>query len=234
MRERGLGGLVPGNVPIPTRIFHITSIQNLPAIFGSGVLLSKNALGAANTLYANIAYATIQARRANQQVECGPGGVIHDYVPFYFAPQSPMLYAVHTGTVPGCVGGQAEIVHFESSAQNIRAAGLGFAFFDMHSSVALSQAYDDLGQLGAVAWDVITEAPSNDGYCRYWQSDINKPKYARRKELRQAEFLVHRAVPLHLVTRVGVLNEQARERVDEIARSAGRALRVDVCSDWYY
>lgn len=42
-----------------------------------------------------IAHNTIQDRRAQTYVPCLPGGNPHDYVPFYFAPCSPMLYAAH-------------------------------------------------------------------------------------------------------------------------------------------
>ena len=33
-------------------------------------------------------------------VPIGPGGAVSDYVLFYFAPRSPMMYAIHRGNVP--------------------------------------------------------------------------------------------------------------------------------------
>ncbi|NQU65245.1 MAG: DUF4433 domain-containing protein, partial [SAR324 cluster bacterium] len=33
--------------------------------------------------YKNIAHSTIQDKRANTKVPCGPGGCLHDYIPFY-------------------------------------------------------------------------------------------------------------------------------------------------------
>ncbi|MGQ7112742.1 DarT ssDNA thymidine ADP-ribosyltransferase family protein, partial [Escherichia sp. TWPC-MK] len=35
-----------------------------------------------------------QHRRSEMRVTCGPGGVVHDYVPFYFTKRSPMLLKV--------------------------------------------------------------------------------------------------------------------------------------------
>ena len=37
---------------------------------------------------------TIQTRRAEMEVTCGSGGVVHDYIPLYFGSMSPMLLAV--------------------------------------------------------------------------------------------------------------------------------------------
>jgi hypothetical protein len=33
----------------------------------------------------------IQKRRGETEVSCAQGGTLHDYVPFYFTPHSPML-----------------------------------------------------------------------------------------------------------------------------------------------
>jgi hypothetical protein len=84
-------------VPIP--IYHITHIDNLKSILSAGRLLAYNAMSAAKTQYPNIAYENIQDRRATTYVPCGRGGVLHDYVPFYFAPRSPMLYTINRGNV---------------------------------------------------------------------------------------------------------------------------------------
>ena len=76
--------------PKPTRLFHITAIANLPAILASGALLSKNGGAAAGINYQNIAHSGAQGARAIRAVPEPLGGVVHDYVPFYFAPRSPM------------------------------------------------------------------------------------------------------------------------------------------------
>jgi hypothetical protein len=183
---------------------------------------------------ANIAYSGLQQKRAVRQITTGPCGVIHDYVPFYFAPRSPMLMAINTGAVPGCAHRQEHIVHLESAVQLVSQAGLPYVFFDMHSAVALAQDYDDLAHLGQLSWDLICEQPQLDGYCKYWQSDINKPKYARRKEKRQAEFLVHQQFPLRLVTRIGVQNQKALNDVNVMLHNSGLAISTQLMPAWYY
>lgn len=45
-------------------------------------------------MHKNIANMTIQERRAGMDVPVGPGGKVHDYVPFYFSSKNPMFLGV--------------------------------------------------------------------------------------------------------------------------------------------
>jgi hypothetical protein len=49
----------------------------------------------------SIAYEGIQQRRSEIEIPIPPYGILHDYIPFYFAPRSPMLYAIHKGMILG-------------------------------------------------------------------------------------------------------------------------------------
>jgi hypothetical protein len=109
-------------------IFHITHVDNLPAILQSKGLWCFNALQSHSVYYSNIAYAGIQDQRAGITVPCGPGGNLHDYVPFYFAPRSPMLYAIKMGNVPGHQGGQTPIIYRVSSIQAVNSSHSRFVF----------------------------------------------------------------------------------------------------------
>lgn len=53
----------------------------------------------------------------------------------------------------------------------------------------------------------------------------------RRK---QAEFLVHRFCPWEVVTRIGVLNQAVRRRVDGILGDHGAPTPTEVRESWYY
>ena len=221
--------------PTTTRLFHITAIENLPAIVAAGCLRAKNSAQMQGIDYTNIAHQSIQERRATKPVSAGRGGVIHDYVPFYFAPRSPMLMALHRGQVPDYAGGQEGIVTLETTVSHAIAHDPNsFVFYDMNASLAYSKAYDDLAHLGAVAWDLLNEPPVLDGFCKYWQSKAEPERYAKRMEKRQAEFLVHGSVPLHAITQIGVCNAHALLRVK--AALAGCALErlVFVRPFWYY
>jgi hypothetical protein len=50
----------------------------------------------------------IKERCRNRAVNTGPGGTIGDYVPFYFAPRSPMLYRIACDHRDGVSGRYAD------------------------------------------------------------------------------------------------------------------------------
>lgn len=221
--------------PQPTRLFHITAIANLPAIFAAGALLSKNGGAAAGINYQNIAHAGAQGARAVRTVPNPPGGLVHDFVPFYFAPRSPMLYAINGGRVAGCPWRQGDIVHFETTVQNVAGLGQPYVFYDRNATLAFSTPYTDLAHLDtAVAWDLLTEAPQLDGFCMYWQSRAAVARYVDRMERRQAEFLVRDKTPLHCMTRLGVIDAARQAQVQTLLNQAGVALRVDIMPTWYF
>lgn len=219
----------------PTRIFHITAIANLPSVLATGALLCKQEATAQGLAYQNIAHAGAQGARARKAAPNPPGGLLHDYVPFYFAPRSPMLGAINQGNVVGCPWRQADIVHFETTVEAVTAQGLPFVFYDRNATLAYSQPCTDLSQLGDhIAWDLITEAPQLDGYCRYWHSKPDSERYSDRMERRQAEFLVKSQVDLNLMTRIGVFNLDKVVQVRTMLLQAQCALPVQAMPDWYF
>jgi hypothetical protein len=221
--------------PQPTRLFHISAIANLQAICAAGRLLSKNGGAAAGINYQNIAYAGAQSARAARTVPNPPGGSIHDYVPFYFAPRSPMLLTIDRGNVSGCPWRQADILHFETTVQQVAVLGRSFVFYDRNATLKYSKAYTSLADLdAAVAWDLLLEAPRLDGFCKYWHDNAANPRYADRMERRQAEFLVKTDIPLSHMTRLGVVDAVRKAQVEAILNGAGLALRVEVMRDWYF
>lgn len=63
---------------------------------------------------------------------------------------------------------------------------------------------------------------------------MNNPKYIRRMETRQAEFLVHKSVPLNLMNCVGVYSPEKAAEVQEIFDDADIDIPVEVKTAWYY
>lgn len=85
-------------MPIPAQFrhveaYHFVHLDNLESICRHG-LLSCNEQQRTGIRHRSIALAGIQHRRAQMAVPVGPGGVVHDYVPFYFCKRSPMLLHV--------------------------------------------------------------------------------------------------------------------------------------------
>lgn len=208
---------------MPTPIYHFTNVSNLASILADGGLLAYNAIRQASTDYINIAHQSIQARRATTQVPCGAGGTLHDYVPFYFAPRSPMLYTIEKGNVEGYNQGQRPVIHLVSTAEAVRAANLSFVFTDGHGIITFTEFFDDLSQLNQIDWDVMGS--------RYWNDTLEDND---RKRRRQAEFLIHNFFPWQLVIEIGVINGTMLAQVDKLLQNATHQPKVTVYRDWYY
>lgn len=225
---------MPGPKPDPTPIFHITPIVTLPSIAGAGRLLAKNEIRRLGIVTASIAYEGIQDRRAARKVPCGPKGTLHDYIPFHFAPRSPMLMAINGGRVPNCDYRQADIVHLVSEAQSVPKLGRPFVFSDVHAVFDYAQFFEDLERLDEIDWSIFFEPPLRDGYCPYWQNQHSNPTRVRRKEIRQAEFLVHQFLPLAAIREVSVINREAESRVRDTLVGTGWNPDVRIRPGWYY
>lgn len=222
-------------MPTPVRLFHITAIDNLNAIFKAGGLFSKNHLSKQNQSYQDIAHTGAQSKRASKAVIDPPGGELHDYVPFYFAPRSPMLMAIDRGNVKGCDLKQSDILHIEMLVRTAHNAGAEYVFYDRNATKFYSEAYTDPHQLHAViAWDLLTEPPTLDGFCKFFQDKHDDLKYVDRMEKRQAEFLVKNHVPLIWFKRIGVINKTKKNEVECLIHQHGLNLTVDIVKDWYF
>lgn len=219
--------------PDPLRLFHITAIPNLSRIATSGALLSKNRLITAGLVHENIAYENIQDRRARTPVPVGVRGVLHDYVPFHFAPRQPMLMAIHYGKVPGCTVKQDDIVHLVFRADKIAEDGLPFAFATHHPVTALADFYDTLDEIGKIDWDMFFDEPLIGGFAKFFHNPLDKPQYATRKETRQAEFLVHNQLPIHYLRGIGVFSDGKKAEVETLLGKIGLNAQIKVKREWY-
>lgn len=207
-----------------TSIYHITHINNLPLILNSGGLIAKHRLRQQRISYIDIAYEGIQDRRAKTSVPCGAGGVLHDYVPFYFAPRSPMLYAIHNGRVTGYTQGQKPIIHLVAKAEAIKAKNIAFAFTDGHAVMAYAEFYDDLAALEfEIDWALMES--------RYWFDNEEEPN---RKFKRQAEFLVYQFCPWRLITKICVIDSKIKSQVEQILENVSYQPDIEVDASWYY
>ncbi|ACF00622.1 conserved hypothetical protein [Rhodopseudomonas palustris TIE-1] len=220
--------------PIPTAIFHITAIANLDSIAKQGALLSKNEAAARGLVAANIAYDHIQGRRAVRTVPIAPGGTLHDYVPFYFAPRSPMLFTINQGNVPDCIYRQDDIVHLATTAQTVADTGQQIVFSDIHAALDYARFFSDLGSLTEIDWRIFFEPPRLEGYCKFWQNRQIPIHHLRRLEIRQAEFLVHGELPIAAISEIGVKTAQAAAQVEQAVAGSGWTPTVRVVPGWYF
>lgn len=204
------------NPPSDPPIFHITHVDNLPGILSEGGLwcdAQRIARGLANT---NIGYGHIKQRRLNRRVMTHAGGTLGDYVPFNFCARSVMLYVVHRGH-QDYAGGQENIVHLVSTVSRATALGRPWAFTDRHAELAHALHFDDLGRLGEVPWQVMSQT--------YWQ-DV--------REERQAEFLVREYFPWQAIYEIAVMSAAMEVRVRMAISQAAYQPQVTIRPNWYY
>ena len=200
-------------------------VANLEVILQRGGIHAPRATPADGLRYRVIHHQSIQTQRADKPVPCGPGGVIHDYVPFYFAARSPMLYAIYKGNVQDYDKGQGAIIYLVSDAQTVAFSGAGFVFTDGHAIVAMSEFFDDLSRLDTVDWSVMRG--------KMWNDTDRCPD---RKRRRQAEFMIHRFCPWPLIRGIAVIDNRIKRQVEGVLDRFPRLHRpiVRVKRGWYY
>jgi ssDNA thymidine ADP-ribosyltransferase, DarT len=203
-------------------VYHITHIDNIGAMARDGALRCDSSCNVNGIRPVSIAYDNLKAKRARWKVDVAQGGTLADYVPFYYAPRSPMLYAIDGGYVPSYDGGQVEVAHLVCSAQEI-ARPSGFAITNGHAISPLSDQFDDLACLDRIDWEIMPE--------RLWR---DTDEDGDRKRRRQAEFLVFETVAFEAVKQIGVLTKTVADRVRESLAGAAHRPPVIVRPDWYY
>ncbi len=209
--------------PTPTPIFHITHVDNLPTILSLGGLISCAMMNVQATSCRSIAHESIQDKRARTVVPCGLRGTLHDYIPFYFAPRSPMLYTISRGNVANGTGGQQRVVHLVSTAQAVYTPTCPVVFTDGHAIMALSQFFDNLADLDKIDWPLMS--------AEYWNDTQEDPD---RKRRRQAEYLIHQQMSWNLISEIGVFDRHIKAEVQTILKNSVHQPPVTVWRRWYY
>lgn len=129
-----------------TPIYHFTHAKNLPTILDSGQLNCKVRLPDSGQLV-SVSPDSVQEKKRNERVDCDPGGILHEYVPFYFAPRSPKIYVIPKGGVEGYDSNTTPLIYLVSSVERVRETGPRFAFSEGHPVVVLSSFYNDTADL---------------------------------------------------------------------------------------
>jgi hypothetical protein len=200
-------------------IYHITHVDNLAGIIKAGGLHCDR--DAQDIKIVNIAHQNIKGRRLRKAVPVGPGGVVADYVPFYFAPRSPMLFVINKGGVAGYTAGQGPIIYLCSTTEAVNAAGLQWVFTEGQAVMDYTDFFDNFKELNRIDWKIMGE--------KYWRDTDDDGDRCRR---RQAEFLVHNFFSWQLVTHIGVRDNATAQKVNGIL--GGNSPAVLIQAGWYY
>lgn len=208
-------------------IYHFTHIANVPSILRTGRLMAETLTG--TNLVTDVGDTEVKAKRRLRTIDCPPGGVVADYVPFYFAPRSPMMYRIacdyRDGIAGRYPGGDDPLVYLVSSVDRVASAGLAWVCSDGNCAASLTRFATTLEELAErVDWPLMAE--------EIWK---DTPEDMDRRRRRMAEFLVHREFPLDLVAGYAVRTDERKRELKQILVSAGVPdAYVDVRPHWYY
>lgn len=192
-------------------LFRITHIDNLAHDL-------ENGLWAQNTHYTNPDFVPIGdqgiiSRRNDQPVLTRTGGVLADYVPFYFCARSPMLHAIQHGP-PHLRRDPAEIIYYVMPIKVVLDHGGQWSFTDGNAKVHTSQHYDQKEDLARLDWQVIGS-----------QNWLGTHPDQDRKRRKMAEFLVKAHVPFAWIDYIITYDGAAQARVrGEVEKWGVRAL----------
>lgn len=211
--------------PTPTQVLHFTRIEHLPTILTRGIV-SDDLAKREGLLSQEVGNVEVKDLRSGLEVDAPPGGRVSEYVPFYFAPRSPPLYAITYGGVANYKGGSGRIVYLVTTLEKLNEAGLPIVLSDRNAALAYASFRSmDHGEPepGFVDWALMEE--------KIW---IDIEEYPDRRERRMAECLVHRWVPPDLILEVATRSEAVANEARGIVREVGLSLSVQVRPDWYF
>ncbi|MER7004640.1 DUF4433 domain-containing protein [Dactylosporangium sp. NPDC000555] len=209
--------------PEPVWIMHFTHVSHLTAIAAAG-LLSDSAAQGASSFKVEVGNTGIKEQRRRRVVPVAPGGVVADYAPFYFAPRSPMMFAIFKGRVPTYQGTCDELVYLVSKVQRMIDLGLTTVFTDRNAALQVARFSTDVSELASmIDWPLMRAT--------YWNNTEAEPD---RRERRMAECLVHGGVPWSAFSAVVTRNEACAQQATAALTAAGATTHVYVRPTWYF
>ena len=201
-------------------------MRNLAGVADAGVLWSDAKRIELDLECEVVGMSKIKQRRLLELgVDCHPGTMVGEYVPFYFCPRSIMLYIIYMRNHPELTyrGGQRPIVHLQSDLRAVVAWAeqhdRRWAFSTENAGTYYAQFFACLDQLDEINWTAVRATDFRN---------------AQIKDGKQAEFLMHESFPWPLVEKVGVFNAATVEEVREALAGASHKPTVEVKRNWYY
>lgn len=202
-------------------IWRIVHRDNLNWILDNGLHCANSGITAPH--YEAIGNQDLISRRGSRVVPIVPGGVLADYVPFYFTPFSPMMYNIYTGR--GGVNQRAneDILILVSSLPKIQEKGIPFVFTDRHAYTQLAEFSSNISELGKLDWPLLQQ--------RNFQRNPNDPVQIERY---QAEALIYNHCPIDSLIGVVCYTDELKLSIEHEVAQRGLTLDVQKLPQWYF
>jgi hypothetical protein len=237
---------------MPTRfIFRQVYFADLPTFLADGEIRSKN--HASPQSCHQTSYQEIVDRRGSREFVMPNGGVVNDFVPFYFSPITPFTCAIYKRKVPlvspaGQALGQAsedDRIFFVAKPDSFRGSKLCYYFSNLalNSHAPPPSIISNLDHLEThVEWGLFDENPikaaiSEIGYagvCQFFHSRSDPIRYMNRSPKRMAEFLVHGAVPLDHVACLIAKTDFMRDKLVRMMDASAWKIPIYTKSGCYF
>lgn len=201
-------------------LFRITHRDNVAHLLRHGMQCRSSTVFDSN--FVTIGNPDIIDRRKGWPVDVPPGGVLADYVPFYFTPRTPMLYNIVTGHNGLTLRMRSEIVVLVTSLDRLEELELPYVIADRNAVLVSATFTSGRAGLAGLRWD-------------NWQgSDFKRDDGDPAKiEQYQAEALVHKSLPPSALRAIITYDSGTQATVAQAVSDAGLSTPVHVRSIWY-
>ena len=133
-----------------------------------------------------------------------------------------MLWHIYKGWVNDYPGTQEDIIYLVSTAETIATQQLPYLFTDRHAYLVHKKIFNTLNDLSKLSMNIIKDDT--------WHKEYTELK----KELKQAEFLVHQHVPVKAILGIVAYSQNVATFVQNEVAQAGLNLQVVVKPEYHY
>lgn len=189
--------------------------ENIPYILAHGICCREH--NNADPNYINIGHNQLIVDRHDYPINLPNAGNLGEYVPFYFAGHSPMLYLIMNGYQGVKQLPQDDIIFIVVNFEAVTNAGLEYVFTDRNAKIAIARYFSNPADLDELKWEIVN---SKD-----WK---NSEEDLQRRDFKQAEFLIRREVPIELIYTLVVKSDERKIEVERSIEEAGLLIPVRV------
>jgi ssDNA thymidine ADP-ribosyltransferase, DarT len=212
------------DIPDNIILYRITHINNIAFILRNGMFTHGHPEADSN--YISIGDTSLIIQRNDLAIPVDPpGGMLGEYIPFYFGSLSPMLLNIKTGHRGIKQRPQSDIVYICCRLEDVIRLCNKWCFTNGHAKNAFTEFYNNLSFLTEIDWNLVSE--------RYWANTDEDFDRMRRK---QAEFLIKNHVSPACINHIIVYSAEVQSLVERMVGALGLTITVSVNPDnrFYY